>query len=126
MSDKAQKINHIIEELSVKRTQIEHLEARTKTVIAEIEQKLLSYLQKSTNLPSVGVVTPITESLTSLYNINLNANSQLIRSLEKEIELIAKHGPDEKGEIPQSLTYDVLGQLMQNSLNRAIVDDEEE
>jgi len=126
MSMKADKINEIIDNLKVKRYNIEQLESRTRSVIDSIESKLLTYLQNSKNLPSVATVTPITESLNALYNTNLNANSQIIRSMEKEIELIAKHGPDEHGDIPKALTYDVLGELFQKTLNRQVIEDEVE
>lgn len=126
MTLKADKISNIIDDLKIKRNNIEQLELRTRSVIDSIETKLLAYLQNSKNLPSVATVTPITESLNALYNTNLNANSQIIRSMEKEIELIAKHGPDEHGDIPQALTYDVLGELFQKTLNRQLIEDEEE
>lgn len=126
LSKKAEQINAIIDELKVKRQNIENLEVRTTKVIDEIETKLLNYLQNSKNLPSVATVTPITESLTALYKTNLDANSQVIRSMEKEIELLAKHGPDDNGDMPSTLSFEVLSELFQQSRNRQIVEDEEE
>jgi len=126
LSKKAEQINAIIDELKVKRQNIENLEVRTTKVIDEIETKLLNYLQNSKNLPSVATVTPITESLTALYKTNLDANSQVIRSMEKEIELLAKHGPDDNGDMPSTLSFEVLSELFQQSRNRQLVEDEEE
>jgi inhibitor of KinA sporulation pathway (predicted exonuclease) len=126
LSKKAEQINAIIDELKVKRQNMENLEVRTTKVIDEIETKLLNYLQNSKNLPSVATVTPITESLTALYKTNLDANSQVIRSMEKEIELLAKHGPDDNGDMPSTLSFEVLSELFQQSRNRQIVEDEEE
>ena len=107
LSKKAEQINAIIDELKVKRQNMENLEVRTTKVIDEIETKLLNYLQNSKNLPSVATVTPITDSLTALYKTNLDANSQVIRSMEKEIELLAKHGPDDNGDMPSTLSFEV-------------------
>ncbi|MFA7203873.1 MAG: hypothetical protein WC188_09235 [Candidatus Caldatribacteriota bacterium] len=126
MSKKAEQINAIIDELKVKRQNMENLEVRTTKVIDEIETKLLNYLQNSKNLPSVATVTPITESLTALYKTNLDANSQVIRSMEKEIELLAKHGPDDNGDMPSTLSFEVLSELFQQSRNRQLVEDDEE
>lgn len=126
LSKKAEQINAIIDELKVKRQNIENLEVRTTKVIDEIETKLLNYLQNSKNLPSVATVTPITESLTALYKTNLDANSQVIRSMEKEIELLAKHGPDDNGDMPSTLSFEVLSELFQQSRNRQLVEDDEE
>lgn len=126
LSKKAEQINAIIDELKVKRQNIENLEVRTTKVIDEIETKLLNYLQNSKNLPSVATVTPITESLTALYKTNLDANSQVIRSMEKEIELLAKHGPDDNGDMPSVLSFEVLSELFQQSRNRQLVEDDEE
>ena len=126
LSKKAEQINAIIDELKVKRQNIENLEVRTTKVIDEIETKLLNYLQNSKNLPSVATVTPITESLTALYKTNLDANSQVIRSMEKEIELLAKHGPDDNGDMPSTLSFEVLSELFQQSRNRQLVKDDEE
>lgn len=126
LSKKAEQINAIIDELKVKRQNMENLEVRTTKVIDEIETKLLNYLQNSKNLPSVATVTPITESLTALYKTNLDANSQVIRSMEKEIELLAKHGPDDNGDMPSTLSFEVLSELFQQSRNRQIVEDEED
>lgn len=126
LSKKAEQINAIIDELKVKRQNMENLEVRTTKVIDEIETKLLNYLQNSKNLPSVATVTPITESLTALYKTNLDANSQVIRSMEKEIELLAKHGPDDNGDMPSTLSFEVLSELFQQSRNRQLVEDEEE
>ena len=122
MSIKADKINSIIDELKTKRINIEQLEQRSKVVIDAIETKLLTYLTKAVNLPSVATITPITESLNSLYNTNLSANAQIIRSMEKEVELLAKHGPDDQGNVPEALSYDVLGKLFQQTLNREVED----
>ena len=126
LSKKAEQINAIIDELKVKRQNIENLEVRTTKVIDEIETKLLNYLQNSKNLPSVATVTPITESLTALYKTNLDANSQVIRSMEKEIELLAKHGPDDNGDMPSVLSFEVLSELFQQSRNRQLVEDDKE
>ena len=126
LSKKAEQINAIIDELKVKRQNMENLEVRTTKVIDEIETKLLNYLQNSKNLPSVATVTPITESLTALYKTNLDANSQVIRSMEKEIELLAKHGPDDNGDMPSTLSFEVLSELFQQSRNRQLVKDDEE
>jgi|LSQX01.1.fsa_nt_gb inhibitor of KinA sporulation pathway (predicted exonuclease) len=126
LSKKAEQINAIIDELKVKRQNMENLEVRTTKVIDEIETKLLNYLQNSKNLPSVATVTPITESLTALYKTNLDANSQVIRSMEKEIELLAKHGPDDNGDMPSTLSFEVLSELFQQSRNRQLVEDDEE
>ena len=42
--------------------------------------------------------------------------------MEKEVELLAKHGPDDQGNVPESLSYDVLGKLFQQTLNREVED----
>ncbi len=125
LSKKAEQINAIIDELKVKRQNIETLEMRTTKVIDELETKLLNYLQRSKNLPSVATVTPITESLTSLYKTNLDATSQILRSMEKEIELLAKHGPDDNGDMPATLSFEVLSDLFQKSINRQFVEDDD-
>lgn len=126
MAEKAKRIEDIIGELASKRTNIAGLEDRTKKVIDEIETKLLTYLRNSKSLPSVATIIPIAESLASLYNINLNANSQLIRSLEKEVELVAKHAADDDGNLPGvGLTLDTLSSLMSNALQRTVIPDEE-
>jgi hypothetical protein len=46
--------------------------------------------------------------------------------MEKEIELLAKHGPDDNGDMPSTLSFEVLSELFQQSMNRQIVDDMEE
>lgn len=125
---KTNQIVTLLDQLKDKREKIEKLEQRTTIVIDQLEQKLLNWLAGSKNMPNVAVVTPITESLTSLYKTNLDANVQFIRSLEKEVDLVAKHIPDEEGNTSMSLSHDLLSKMFQQTLNRDVhvYDDEED
>lgn len=117
---KTTQIVTLLDQLKDKREKIETLEKRTTTVIDQLEQKLLTSLSASKNMPNVALVTPIIESLSSLYKTNLDANVQFIRSVEKEVDLVAKHIPDEEGNTSMSLSHDLLSKMFQKSLGREI------
>lgn len=91
------KIEECLQEIKTRRQELVGLSDRTKVVIDDIETKILAYLQKTKNIPSMGVTSTVLESLTQLYRQFSDANTQTIRSLEKEIELTAKYLPDEEG-----------------------------
>jgi ATP phosphoribosyltransferase len=120
LESKSEKIVLLLDQLKEKREKIEKLEQRTTNVIDQLEQKLLTWLAGSKNMPNVAMVTPITESLTSLYKTNLDANVQFIRSLEKEVDLVSKHIPDEEGNTSMSLSHDLLSKMFQRSLGREV------
>ena len=117
---KTTQIVTLLDQLKDKREKIETLEKRTTTVIDQLEQKLLTSLSASKNMPNIALVTPIIESLSSLYKTNLDANVQFIRSVEKEVDLVAKHIPDEEGNTSMSLSHDLLSKMFQKSLGREI------
>lgn len=117
---KTTQIVTLLDQLKDKREKIETLEKRTTTVIDQLEQKLLTSLSASKNIPNVALVTPIIESLSSLYKTNLDANVQFIRSVEKEVDLVAKHIPDEEGNTSMSLSHDLLSKMFQKSLGREV------
>lgn len=117
---KTTQIVTLLDQLKDKREKIETLEKRTTTVIDQLEQKLLTSLSASKNMPNIALVTPIIESLSSLYKTNLDANVQFIRSVEKEVDLVAKHIPDEEGNTSMSLSHDLLSKMFQKSLGREV------
>jgi len=117
---KTNQIVTLLDQLKDKREKIETLEKRTTTVIDQLEQKLLTSLSASKNMPNIALVTPIIESLSSLYKTNLDANVQFIRSVEKEVDLVAKHIPDEEGNTSMSLSHDLLSKMFQKSLGREV------
>jgi regulator of PEP synthase PpsR (kinase-PPPase family) len=117
---KTTQIVTLLDQLKDKREKIETLEKRTTIVIDQLEQKLLTSLSASRNIPNVALVTPIIESLSSLYKTNLDANVQFIRSVEKEVDLVAKHIPDEEGNTSMSLSHDLLSKMFQKSLGREV------
>jgi len=100
-----------IAELQNKRNNIETLQSRSKVVIDEVEQRFLNYIRKSQSITSLSLTSALLESLSILYKLNLDANNQLIRSIEKEVELIAKHAPDEGGNIGGNLSQERLLEL---------------
>lgn len=97
--DRKEEILKRISELDGKRKNIESLQARSKVVIDEIESRFLNYIRNSKSITSLSLASALLESITVLYKLNLDSNTQLIRSIEKEIELIAKHAPDEDGNL---------------------------
>jgi len=119
------KIEECLVEIKTRRDELVGLSDRTKVVIDDIETKILNYLQRTQNIPSMGVTSTVLESLTQLYKQFSDANTQTIRSLEKEIELTARYVPDEEGGTGEKVSHQRLLDAMmeaQNAVNNINTD----
>jgi hypothetical protein len=83
----------INEDLHVTRKRLNDLHNRTKKAIDVLEGKVLTYISNSKNIPSVETASILVGSLSSLYKMNMDSNTILLKSYEKEIDVQNRFNP---------------------------------
>ena len=88
------KVNGIFENIHSRRNKLNEIAERSEVLSKKLETKISTYLDNSKNLPAVGITVEVLDSLASLYKIESDTQERIIKSLEKEAELVKKFESD--------------------------------
>lgn len=94
----SESIDELIAQLKGRREKYEEISTQVASVADELSAKILPALRKSNRLPEVGNLSVVIQSLGQLYKTRLDAESFIVKSLEKQVDLVAKYQTDEDNE----------------------------
>jgi hypothetical protein len=81
--------------LNIVRDRLHTIHDRTAQTLDALEPKLVNYLNTCKSIPSVETASLLIGALNGLYKSNMDANTTLLKSYEKEIDVQIKLGDTE-------------------------------
>ncbi len=99
MARMSESIDNLIAQLGERRKKYEEISNQVSVVADELSAKIVPALRKSTRLPEVGNLSLVLQSLSQLYKTRLDAEESIVKSLEKQCDLVAKYQTGEADEV---------------------------
>lgn len=112
MVNKTAELEKILEDLKGRKSKYDEISERASVVIEELQDKLMTALRGSHNLPRTADLSIIAQSFSQLLKLKLDAEDSSTRSLEKQYDLINKFENPVDTEDPNAITADTVDKLI--------------
>lgn len=110
-------VNELIDQLEERRQKYEEISVDTMGVIDELRAKILPAIRESRNLPRTADVSLVVQTLAQLYKIKLDAEEKIVKSIEKECDLISKNNKGDSDDSQMVITADAVRELAEKIKN---------
>lgn len=113
MVNKTEELEKILKDLKGRKSKYDEISERASVVIEELQDKLMTALRGSHNLPRTADLSIIAQSFSQLLKLKLDAEDSSTRSLEKQYDLINKFENPIDTEDPNAITAETVDKLIQ-------------